>query len=90
MENETWFGSVLIVTKGGGLYERPAPVLIIKARAANLGQQESLSINETNEKQYGTVNGVDYSNFQGSEANGANQNGADSTARTKGKHNFTP
>jgi len=85
MENNTWFGSVLIVTKGGGLYERPAPVLVIKSSAAKFGQQTNLSINATEEESYGTVNGVDYSSFQGSEANGAQQNGTDST---KGKHNI--
>ncbi|KAH8591574.1 hypothetical protein B0O99DRAFT_631791 [Bisporella sp. PMI_857] len=37
MENETWYGSVLIVTKGGGLFERPPPVLVITASPANIG-----------------------------------------------------
>lgn len=34
MEHNTWFGSVLVVTRGGGLYERPPPVLILKAGIA--------------------------------------------------------
>jgi len=91
MENNTWFGSVLIVTKGGGLYERPAPVLVIKACPANIGQQDNLSINRTGEEeQYGTVDGVDYSSFQVSEADGAKLNGSDNTPSTKGKRKCQP
>jgi hypothetical protein len=62
MENETWFGSVLIVTRGGGLYDRPPPVLVMKIGKA--GPSLDVGIDKTHEEPYGTVNGVDYSNFQ--------------------------
>lgn len=61
MENDTWFGSVLIVTKGGGLYERPAPVLVLKTGPPGIKISDQETSNDTD---YGTVNGVDYSSFQ--------------------------
>jgi hypothetical protein len=77
MEKETWFGSVLIVTKGGGLGGGPEPQLIWKtnrrssasgavpsqnAPAQNGGNANGL--NGASGELYGVVNGVDYSSFQ--------------------------
>jgi hypothetical protein len=71
MENETWFGSVLIVTRGGGAGESPAPELILKigggVQAAKPVQkiEKPEKLEEgTNSEHYGIVNGVDYTNFQ--------------------------
>jgi len=80
MENKTWFGSVLIVTRGGGLYERSAPVLVLKTRAAAKSAIENAptGTNGNGSEQYGTVDGVDYSSFQDPAAasNGATTNGS--------------
>ena len=71
MENNIWHGSVLIVTKGGGLYDRPAPALILKAGSTT---QLNGGIHEARED-YGTVNGVDYSSFQNPAAPNNKENG---------------
>jgi hypothetical protein len=67
MENETWHGSVLIVTRGGGLGEGPAaPELRLRvlgpARSDRTVEQEGL--NGMGSEPYGVVNGVDYGGFQ--------------------------
>ena len=73
MENETWFGSVLIVTKGGGLGGGPEPQLIWKTTGNNpvsgagaLPSQKLpaenggiASSNGSLGEPHGTVNGVD-------------------------------
>lgn len=73
MERETWFGSVLVVTKGGGPGESHAiPELRWTAKESRLGAQlnghvesganvsNGVSINGRTPEPYGTVNGVDY------------------------------
>jgi hypothetical protein len=70
MENETWFGSVLIVTRGGGLETSPTvPVLrwraIDRAQTVEFGSREQVPINGSNgapHEPYGVVNGIDYTN----------------------------
>lgn len=71
MENETWFGSVLIVTRGGGAGESPAPELILKIGGGVQAAEPIQKIEKpekleggTNNEHYGIVNGVDYTNFQ--------------------------
>ena len=79
MENETWFGSVLIVTKGGGLEGGPEPQLVWKSHrhsspsgaspsadvpVQNVGNANGL--NGPSGVPYGVVNGVDYTSFQDS------------------------
>lgn len=73
MEKETWFGSVLVVTKGGGSGEsHPVPELRWTARESKLGAQSNghiesgvsvsngASINGRAPESHGIVNGVDY------------------------------
>ncbi|KAL2067156.1 hypothetical protein VTL71DRAFT_1580 [Oculimacula yallundae] len=90
MENETWFGSVLVITKGGGLGDSPE-VPELKLRAAPAGRQLNDAVSngngvpqEARGDNNGVVNGVDYSNFQqpqhdvsrnGAPTNGASTNG---------------
>jgi hypothetical protein len=76
MENQTWFGSVLIVTKGGGLGGGPEPTLVWTAgpsgRASGTAPPLNGSTNGSNGasgEPHGTVNGVDYSSSQNPEAN---------------------
>jgi hypothetical protein len=66
MENETWYGSVLIVTKGGGLGGGPvAPELRLRtlgpAQTVTSGQ---VGLNGAGGDPYGVVNGVDYGGFE--------------------------
>jgi hypothetical protein len=78
MENETWFGSVLIVTKGGGLGGGAEPQLIWKTVGSSSGSEGSPSsatehngkvngsnVNQPPTEPHGTVNGVDYTSSQG-------------------------
>lgn len=87
MEDGTWFGSVLIVTKSGGNAADFVPELIIRSKershsgAARLGQAGSAS-NGTNgangsEGVNTGINGVDYASSRSSEAhnNGVHTNG---------------
>jgi hypothetical protein len=69
MENEHWFGSVLVVTKGGGLTEGPVvPELTLRIvgnvhpAGATSTQAQPLegSTNGAGKEPYGVVNGVDY------------------------------
>jgi len=69
MENEQWFGSVLVVTKGGGLAESPVvPELTLRIvgdvhlAGATSTQAQPLegSTNGTGNEPHGVVNGVDY------------------------------
>jgi len=66
MENETWHGSVLIVTKGGGLGEGPAvPELRLRILGtAQNSSPEPVQLNGTRGEPYGVVNGVDYGGFE--------------------------
>lgn len=94
VENETWFGSVLVVTKGGGLGDSPeVPELKLRAAPAG-GPVDHVGTNTngaaTNEVRgdstYGVVNGVDYSNFKqpesGAPQNGVQTNGANSSGHS--------
>ncbi|TAQ87916.1 hypothetical protein B7494_g3755 [Chlorociboria aeruginascens] len=67
MENQTWFGSVLIVTQGGGHTGGiAAPVLLLKTigrRRATNSQQLPNGDGTTTNETYGVVNGVDYTGF---------------------------
>jgi len=86
MENDTWFGSVLVVTKGGGLGDSPdIPELKLRAAPAGRppvdhvgGNVNGANINRATDDirgdNYGIVNGVDYSNFKQPESQG-HQNG---------------
>lgn len=78
MENETWFGSVLIVTKGGGLGGGPEPQLRWKTTVSspasgafpspapgNSGKVSGSNQNEPPAEPYGMVNGVEYTSSQG-------------------------
>lgn len=73
MENETWFGSVLIVTRGGGLGVGPELQLVWKIAGCcqgsgslpsqNLPADNTGTVNDMNGSSgepYGTVNTVDY------------------------------
>ena len=69
MENETWFGSVLVVTKFGGIGESPVtPQLHIKVvgtrprSGAQYGIHLGSSTNGASEH-HGVVDGVDYGSF---------------------------
>jgi hypothetical protein len=72
MENETWFGSVLIVTNGGGLGASPiVPVLRWRAKdraeTVESGSRQQVLINSSNgasHEPFGVVNGADYTNGQ--------------------------
>ncbi|KAE9376832.1 hypothetical protein N431DRAFT_331192 [Stipitochalara longipes BDJ] len=66
MENETWHGSVLIVTKGGGLGDGPAvPELRLKILSpAQIGAPEHVRLNGAGNEPYGVVDGVDYGGFE--------------------------
>ena len=73
MENETWFGSVLIVTRGGGSGESlTTPELTLKINgsghpaeaSSTAGQSLGASINGAGKENYGVVNGIDYGSFQ--------------------------
>jgi hypothetical protein len=61
MENETWFGSVLIVTKGGGVGGGPEPQLIWKTvggrPAVGAGPRQGVSAEEGGNAN-GTTNGI--------------------------------
>jgi hypothetical protein len=67
MENETWYGSVLIVTKGGGLGDGPAVpelrwrILGLERTSAPVKQE---NLNRAGSELYGVVNGVDYGSSQ--------------------------
>ncbi|KAG4440013.1 hypothetical protein IFR05_004527 [Cadophora sp. M221] len=86
MENETWFGSVLVVTKGGGLGDSPeVPELRLRASPAGrpldgVGNNAAGATDNIRGDAYGVVNGVDYGNFKQSESgvpqNGERNNGA--------------
>jgi hypothetical protein len=89
MENQTWFGSVLIVTKGGGLGGGPEPQLIWKinrgspasgAEPSHNGGNPNGS-NGTSGEPYGTVNGVDYSSFQDPATNSQVSSNANATSK---------
>jgi hypothetical protein len=82
MENEAWFGSVLIVTKGGGLSGGPEPQLIWKTTGSSqvsgaLPSQDHPVENGGNGhgsngplgEPQGTVNEVDYSSPQDAATN---------------------
>ncbi|CZR60820.1 uncharacterized protein PAC_10716 [Phialocephala subalpina] len=92
MENRTWYGSVLIVTRGGGSKESP----VIPELHLRFGPRSSspiLSNGQFNDTQgtngirsepYGTVNGVHYSKQQATtvprdSSNGASANGTNGT-----------
>lgn len=77
MEGGEWFGSVLVVTRGGGLHERPPPVLVVKTKRAGISLHAQSS---GREEPYGTVNGVDYSSFQDPVASSSATNGASNGA----------
>jgi hypothetical protein len=66
MENETWHGSVLIVTMGGGLGEGPlVPELRLRTLGpAQNGASEHVRLNGAGSEPYGVVNGVDYGGFE--------------------------
>lgn len=73
MENETWFGSVLVVTKGGGSSEGPInPHLTLKivgniqpgGANATQGHPVEGGANGNGTESYGVINGVDYGSFQ--------------------------
>lgn len=65
MENETWYGSVLVVTKGGGLGEGPSvPELTLKILgSARTGASPQVGLGGAESEPYGVVNGVDYGGF---------------------------
>jgi len=65
MENETWYGSVLVVTKGGGLGEGPSvPELTLKILgSARNGASPQVGLGGAESEPYGVVNGVDYGGF---------------------------
>ncbi|KAG9232081.1 hypothetical protein BJ875DRAFT_467778 [Amylocarpus encephaloides] len=74
MENETWFGSVLVVTKFGGAAESPiTPQLTIKiigtrpssssAARYEIPAEGNANANAPAEQHHGVVNGVDYGSF---------------------------
>ncbi|KAG9242756.1 hypothetical protein BJ878DRAFT_513928 [Calycina marina] len=87
MEHDVWFGSVLIVTKGGGIFDRPPPVLLIQAKPAGIKPQNGLGELGTNgvrDEAYGEVNGVDYSSFEDPSHHGdINRSSTPSTEETK-------
>jgi hypothetical protein len=67
MENETWYGSVLVVTEGGGLGDGPAaPELNLKVvgPAQTGASVQQVGLNGAGNEQYGVVNGVDYGGFK--------------------------
>jgi hypothetical protein len=73
MENETWFGSVLVVTRWGGSDESSiTPELILKivgnvqpaGAPSTQGQSVEGGANEAGKEPYGVVNGVDYGSGQ--------------------------
>lgn len=65
MENETWYGSVLVVTEGGGMADAPErPELRLKAGPAGQSSLAVAATDDPGENAYGTVDGVDYSSFQ--------------------------
>ncbi|TVY75958.1 Uncharacterized protein LSUE1_G004744 [Lachnellula suecica] len=94
MENETWFGSVLVVTKGGGLGGHPlVPELTLRIvgnvqPAVGASAQEQAVVGRANgagNEHYGVANGVGYGNSQ--EATSASQipsNGTGAHAATNG------
>jgi hypothetical protein len=65
MENEIWYGSVLVVTKGGGLGEGPSvPELTLKILgSARTGASPQVGLGGAESEPYGVVNGVDYKGF---------------------------
>jgi hypothetical protein len=89
MEDHTWFGSVLIVTKGGGLHDRPPPVLLLKAGVdANIrsldGQLSTNGLNGVEGEGHGVVNGVDYSTRGSTTTSQAPSNGGPTNGITNG------
>jgi hypothetical protein len=67
MENEIWYGSVLIVTKGGGLAQSPVALelklrIFVPARTEVSVQQDQQ--NGAGSEPHGMVNGIDYGSFQ--------------------------
>jgi hypothetical protein len=66
MENETWYGSVLVVTTGRGLGESPqVPELIMKIFDPKQSlASEQVEFNRARGEPYGVVNGVDYGGFE--------------------------
>ncbi|KAF4632418.1 hypothetical protein G7Y89_g5706 [Cudoniella acicularis] len=73
MENETWFGSVLVVTRGGGRGESTViPELTIKIvgtrspSAINNGTTPESGTNGVESEVHGLANGVDYGNGESS------------------------
>jgi hypothetical protein len=59
MQDQIWYGSALIVTKGGGLGAILAPELILKVGAAQMPTEH-----DAKSETYGMINGVDYTNFE--------------------------
>ncbi|TVY48266.1 Uncharacterized protein LOCC1_G001283 [Lachnellula occidentalis] len=90
MENETWYGSVLIVTRGGGSGESLInPHLTLKIvgnvhpaeASSTAGPSLGASTNGAEKENYGVVDGIDYGNFQDptppqTKSNGTNGNTA--------------
>lgn len=99
MEDKNWYGSVLIVTEGGGLADSPVvPELQLRFGRANLNQgslvegtAHSNGANGTSSESYGVINGVDYSNGQHEAvapqepANGTESNGTNGVGTGTGK-----
>ncbi|KAI9051101.1 hypothetical protein LZ554_005205 [Drepanopeziza brunnea f. sp. 'monogermtubi'] len=86
MENDTWFGSVLVVTEGGGMADAPeVPELKLRvAPAERRGHIAGADVGTDEireETSYGTVNGVDYSSFRQPQApqGSAHSNGVNGT-----------
>ncbi|PBP19762.1 hypothetical protein BUE80_DR009394, partial [Diplocarpon rosae] len=84
MEDETWFGSVLVVTEGGGMGDAPEiPVLSLKASPIGQSEQHTHGYgvvdNEFRQESHGIAKGVDDSKFQQSKEprsqNGVHTNG---------------
>ncbi|KAG0649976.1 hypothetical protein D0Z07_3911 [Hyphodiscus hymeniophilus] len=94
MENETWFGSVLIVTKGGGLGGGLEPQMIWKATvktpasgsASSAGiESSSMNLNGSNKpsgEPHRKINGVDYTNTRGPDSSAQGQDNTNATNDT--------
>ena len=80
MENHTWFGSVLIVTKGGGLFERSPPILVLKtARSRLIGQQITIDGSNGFSGVHGTENGASSQGLDGTTPIDGTVNGGEDT-----------
>lgn len=90
MENRTWFGSVLIVTRGGGLYDRPPPVLVLKAGVdANVGALSGENATNGTNGTDGT-NGVEVGSEGHGAVNGVDHSIRDTTTTSQGPSNGAP